>query len=470
MSKRLTAVLALAFVMSIACAAYAEVQNVRVSGDVIASGIIRNKLALTENTNSVADFGKKINGLLSQVRLRVDSDLTDNVAATVRLLSEKEWGTEADSSNGKADNTEVDIDLAYVSLKEFLNSPTTITIGRQELKYGHGLIIGDPDTNGLAAGHGTTARYLSNTLDDLSMRKSFDAVKVVLNYDPLVIDLVGAQIDENQVEMDDDVMLTGANVGFNIADGINSEAYIWQRTRQQVTTGSSNGKDENLRTAGARVGLSQIENVYLGLEGAFQFGDHIGTALLYPNDNTANLGKNRKVTAYAIQAVASIGLPGIDFTPTIGGSWTYLSGDDWQSTADTYRGWDPMFEDQSGGTLYNKILGYTNAQIINLNGSLKPMEDVTLAVNYWYLMLNEPFASSGAPVSVNLSGVAGDPTYLMKTDKKDLCQEVDLMLTYEYTEDVQFSLNTGAFLPGKAFDDANDDVATQVIGSMKVSF
>jgi hypothetical protein len=471
MSRRLTVVLACVFVMSLACAAYAEVQNVRVSGDVMATGIMRNKLALTENAG-VADFSKKIDGLISQVRVRVDSDLTDNVGATVRLLSEKEWGAEGDSSNAKGNNTEVDIDLAYLTLKEFLNSPTTITIGRQELKYGHGFIIGDPDTNGLAAGHGTAARYLANSIDDLSVRKAFDAIKVVLNYDPLVIDLVGAKIDENQIEAQDDVSLVGANVGFALSDGINSEVYLWQRTRQQVTNGASNGKDENLRTAGARIGLSQIENVYLGLEGAFQFGDHLSTGAtgLYPNDNTANSGINRKVTAYAIQAIASLGLPGIEFTPTIGGSYTYLSGDDWLSTDNTYRGWDPMFEDQAGGTLYNKILGYTNAQIFNLNGSIKPMEDVTLALNYWYLRLNQPFASAGAAVTVNTSGVPGDPTYSMKSDKKNLGQEFDVMLTYDYTEDVQFMLNTGAFLPGTAFNDPNDDMATQVIGSMKVSF
>lgn len=468
MSKRLTAVLACAFVVSIACAAYAEVQNVRVSGDVIATGIVRNRLALTENTTGLAqEYGKQISAFLSQVRLRIDSDLTDNVAATVRLLNERQWGAEADTSNGKADNTEVDIDLAYLTLKEFLNSPTTVTVGRQQLKYGNGLVIADatpvdPGHDGTGA---TATRYLGNSIDDLSLRTAFDAIKVVLNYDPLVIDLVGAKVDENAIELRDDVTLTGANVAFAIADGINSEAYIWQRQRQAIA-----GKDENLRTAGARIGLSQIENVYLGLESAFQFGDHIYSATTYPNDNAANAGKNRKVTAYAIQAIASVGLPGIDFTPTLGASYTYLSGDDWLSTSDTYRGWDPMYEDQSGGTLYNKILGYSNAQIINLNGSIKPMEDVTLAVNYWHIMLNEPFASAGGPVTVNMNGVAGDPTYSMKTDKKDLADEIDVLLTYDYTEDVQFALNTGAFLPGAAFDDANDDIATQVIGSMKVTF
>ncbi|MCK4326390.1 hypothetical protein KAW55_06505, partial [bacterium] len=64
----------------------------------------------------------------------------------------------------------------------------------------------------------------------------------------------------------------------------------------------------------------------------------------------------------------------------------------------------------------------------------------------------------------------------------DLGDELDITLTYDYTEDVQFGLCAAWFNPGGWFDDlqqggndltanANrDETATQIVGSVKVSF
>jgi hypothetical protein len=460
--------LALAVVVCITGAAYAEVQNIKVSGDVMVTGITRNYLTLNDPADVGASddgFGENIAGLLSQMRLRVDADLTDNVVATIRLLNERMWGEEADDSavTAKTNNTDVQVDLAYVTLKEFLNSPITLVAGRQELRYGNGLVIGDPDTNGIAAGHGTNSRYLPDSINDLSVRKSFDAVKAILNYDPLVIDLVYSKLDENNIESEEDVALAGVNAPFMVDDNLMAEAYLWQRSRDAVVVATT----ENLRTVGSRVMFTGFENIMLGLESAFQFGDHIANTALYPNEHSST-NKKRKVTAYAIQAIAQLGLPDIEFTPVLSASYTYLSGDPYRSDSDNYRGWDPMYEDQAGGTLYNKILGYSNAQLLNANVSIVPMEDVRLTLKYWYLMLNRAFPDVAN--AVILTGVPGDPTYEMRADEKDLGQEFDLVLSYDYTEDVQFMLNTGLFLPGDAFDSKNNKKASQVIGSMRVSF
>ena len=96
------------------------------------------------------------------------------------------------------------------------------------------------------------------------------------------------------------------------------------------------------------------------------------------------------------------------------------------------------------------------------------MDDVKVSLNYYYLMLNQSL--TGNPTTIHLSGVYNDPTYTMKGEKKGLGSEVDLGITYDYTEDVQFGLNTGAFIPGSAFDKVNKKTANQVIGSMKVTF
>lgn len=480
MSKRLTLILTLAFVVGIACAAYAEVQNVKVSGDLNIMGIQRNNLTLNDNAASAGttpvDYSESIGTILSQVRVKIDADLTDNVATTVRLLNERVWGEEKNSTT--VNDTEIALDLAYVTLKEFLYSPLTLTLGRQELRFGNAFIIGDPDTNGISAGHGlaavTRGTILPKSLDDLSSRKAFDAIRATLNYDPLVVDLIYSKIDENNVETSDDVNLYGANANYAVNKNLNTEVYYFERTRDTLKAGltatTQIDEPEHTRVAGVRGVYTGIENLMLGLEGAYQFGNHVSSTLLYPDDTNTKRKRSTKIQAFALQAIANYVMPKMKYAPSLAASYTYLSGDKYLSEDDHYKGWNPMFEDQAGGTLFNKILGYSNAQLFNLNGSLKPMEDLKASLDYYYLRLNNPYTSAQPATGVYLSGVSGDPTYIMKPNKKSLGQEVDLKLTYDYTEDVQFMLNTGAFMPGDAFDSQNKKTATQVIGSMKVTF
>ena len=75
--------------------------------------------------------------------------------------------------------------------------------------------------------------------------------------------------------------------------------------------------------------------------------------------------------------------------------------------------------------------------------------------------------------SVSLGTIGNGQTAEYKIEislAKELGNEIDATLTYDYTEDVQLGLSAGAFIPGDAFSGANDKTATQVIGSMKVTF
>jgi hypothetical protein len=474
MSKRLI-IIALAFVMlaGLTCAAYAEVQNVKVSGDITMTGVLRDHLNLRDNqavSDSGAGFGENVNAILSQVRVRVDADLTDNVSTTVRVLNERVWGQEKQNSgiNDEADS-QITIDLAYATLKEFLYSPLTLTVGRQELRYGNALIIGDIDTNAVAAGHGRADRVLPDSLDDLSLRKSFDAVKATLNYDPLVIDLVGSKIYKNDVAQNNDTNLYGVNASYALRKDVNLEGYWWQRSRKSTETSASPtvlDKRELLNVLGARAVITRFAGLTLQGEAAYQFGQRAGNTTLYPNDR-ATVG-NRNVKAWAAQGMASYALPVMKkYSPMLSGSYTYLSGEKYQSERRTFNGWDPMFEDQNGGTIFNKILQATNYQLISGSVSMKPMDDLKVSLDAYYLTLNKRYP--GTRPSVNLSGINGDPTYIM-TDKPDLGWEWEAGVSYDYTEDVQFGLTGGIFMPGAAFSSDNRDAAKQVMGSMKVTF
>ncbi len=479
MSKRLILILALAFVVGLSIAAYAEVQNVKVSGDLLIRGVARNSYLLT-------DISEKDRAILNTVRVRIDADLTDNVATTVRLLNERTWGQEgATGSDSSTDDSNITLDLAYVTLKEFLYSPLTLTVGRQELRYGNALIIGDPDTNAtaVAASNLPTSSYTvgasTNTfgLRDLSVRKSFDAVKAMLNYDPLVIDLVYAKIEENTVSRANDVNLMGLNASYALRKDLLAEGYLWSRDREWGSTGittvaAANG--ERLNTLGTRAVYTGIENLTLGLEGAWQFGDHLASTILYPGEQRV-AGTKSKVNAYALQVTSNYVIPRMKkYSPAVNFSYTRLSGakdlaDSGETIKDNYEGWNPMFEDQAGGTIFNRIVGYSNAQLFNLGGSMKPMDDLTVKLDWYQIRILQTF-NSGRLTSRNLSGVATDPLFTVKAAKRHLADEVDLNLIYDYTEDVQLGLSAGLYIPGAVYDKVNKKNASQLIGSMKVTF
>lgn len=487
MNKRLIIILALAFVVGIAFAAYAEVQNVKVSGDINIQGVSRKDLTLRRvGQTTFNQYDRNISGILSHVRVKVDADLTDNVSTTVRLINERIWGNEYQSDEGatvigKGHSTDVQVDLAYAIMKEFLYSPLTLTIGRQELHFGNDLIIGDVDTNNFMSGHGAVAtasgQYLPRSLDDLTLRKSFDAVRATLNYDPLVVDAAWSKIDDVRVDRKDDVDLYGVNANYAVDKNSTVEGYYWEKKRQKagVAGNAPQGQAAHhdiVRTVGARAEYRGIKNLLVGLEGAFQFGRKVNNTTLYPNDVTTADGGYRRRRAYALQFVSQYDISELvkQGNPLLGFTYTLLSGEPLGGRSQTYRGWDPMFENQAGGTLFNKILGYSNAHLINGKVSLKPMEDVTFAVDYYHLRLARAFNTDVSLLAVNLTGVVGDPTYVMVGKENTLGNEVDATLTYDYTEDVQFGLGAGWFRPGKAFNKLNKETATQVVGSMKVTF
>ena len=97
--------------------------------------------------------------------------------------------------------------------------------------------------------------------------------------------------------------------------------------------------------------------------------------------------------------------------------------------------------------------------------SAKPIEDVTLKGEYYAYWFAKAY-----PDGTTLATRRDTATNLNMTQRKDLGQELDITATYDYTEDVQFSLLSGTFFTGAAFEKDNNSVATDLIGSMKVTF
>ena len=85
-------------------------------------------------------------------------------------------------------------------------------------------------------------------------------------------------------------------------------------------------------------------------------------------------------------------------------------------------------------------------------GSLQPIESLTLKANYNLFWNQEKYSEA-----------------FSKT-KGFIGQEVDLQANWDYTEDVSFNLLAAWFIPGEVYYDNLNDIAADLVGSVKVSF
>lgn len=455
-------ILATVLAALVAMPAYASVQNVKVSGDIESTYVVRNQFDLGHQTGTEK---YRQNFLLTQTRLRVDADLTDNVQTTVGLINERVWGEDSDSSNGSND---IDLNLAYVTLKEMLYSPLTVIIGRHNFAFGNSFIIGSTGSNNSASTGG-----IKGAAEDLTKRSSMDSVHAILDYNPLTINIIGASIDQNNVAgtgaRKDNVDLYGTNAAYQLGDKWQTmvEGYFWAKLDESGNNaGGAGSKTDTVYVPGVHVSTNPIKGLNLSAEIAIQKGNKVtGTAANIKREATAG----QLIANYAIP-VAKIE----KYSPMVMGAYTYVSGERHTTEAgnspigdDTrYTGWDPMFENQAGGTIYNSIFNLTNAHIITAKASAKPIEDVTASVQLDNLWLDREVQGGILPI------LRPDGTTLntVSTNNAFLGSELGLGLAYAYTDDVTLGAKVNWFTPGDAFSSNNQNVASQVLVNANVNF
>jgi len=450
----------LAFIFTVACSglALAAVENIKVSGDITVQGLTRDLSLGNQATAPVAPFTANRDSddfILSQVRLRFDADLTENVSAVVQLINERLWGIETVA------NSDIDLDLAYFVMKEMFDYPLTLTLGRQPLRFGNALIIGDPDSDFLGIGGDAVVAAgvgLANVADDLSLRKAFDAIRTTLDYSPLVIDLVYSKVREGTQNIDDDITLMGINAGYELDEDTLLEGYFFSKIVDDTAAGAEDEKDK-VFTVGIRGETDVTDQLSLFGEYAYQFGDY---------RNTAASALHRE--AFATQVGGAFQFND-DNNSAVSLTYTYLSADDDDMDND-WEAWDPMFEDQRGGEIANLFVN-TGVQSVKLTGSTMPREDLTAILDvYWYRVAESPSVSTlaGGAAIAYTAGPLVNNWYLVNRDEKDLGWELDLSLLYDYTEDVQMGLVSGWFMPGDFFDSQNDETAYSLRAFAKVDF
>jgi len=495
----------------LASPAFAAIQNVKVSGDITTTFLDRNNFDLgdTVQTDQSGNFSgpnfqpvglKKQNVFITQTRLRVDADLSDNVSTTVGLINERAWNTENGSNGTVSTNasgttfsgssaatdaldTNVQLYLASLTLREFLYSPLTLTIGRQVFNYGNGLIMGDGGVNNLATGN------LQYVAQDLTMRTAYDGVKAILDYKPLTIDMFYFKNNQNLLngnvnsgKSSSDVY--GINANYQLSDPWATvlEAYMFSRLDGHSNASAQGApsitvdKSDTLFVPGLRASTNPIKGLNVQAEGALQMGNH---PVLVQGGGVGTQQSEQR-SAMAAQLLASYSLPVLDkYKPTVNASYTYVSGDANSNPArltpgdhEKYTAWDPFNEIQGSGTIYNTLFPLTNMHIVAVGGSVNPLEDVTAAFTWSGLWAADHYSTTNPLLLYQPDGGSVQIAPTTNTDKKStgLGNEYDVNLTYNYTEDVTFGVSLGWYVPGTAFSKVNRDTASQALADVGVKF
>jgi hypothetical protein len=480
---RVLCVLAVATCLTVV--AYAETQNIKLSGDLTVRGILRDQYDYNSKVNNGPgavtrtqnDSSPTQGVFMSVVGLRVDADLTDNVSTVVRILNQRDWNnvqTKAVNANTplamnglggytyNPDEFQVAVDLAYVTLKDFIYSPLTLSIGRQDLWFGKGFIVG-------LNMQSPTASLSAPEYTDIN---SFDSIKAVLDYDPWKITGIFSNIHANYNRPVNGTHLWGVDVGYMFNKyKADAEAYWFFKRDALVESWSDiKGAANDVHTLGIRGSVDPIDVLTLNAEAAMQVGSYVG------NQRQVNI-RPRMAGAVDVSAESRYLTDKFAWKPKISGEYIFYSGnppeDSAATVAGTFTGWDPMYRGKFDSAIREFVgkfyttacypirqdqlisspdASFTNQHQFVLAGSLQPIESLLVKGN-----VNFFFNAYGYVLS-------GDPP------GKYVGTEIDLNADWDYTEDVSFGILAGWFMPGTAYYDNLDKVASDVVGTVKVSF
>lgn len=453
--KRTWRVIGLAALIGLAVNAYADVQNIRLSGDIRIRGYY---VANTAGSGTVQEDIQ--DQFISQrTRISVEADLEDNILIVVTLKAEGLWGQDHQADDivdgsgpgvptGGRDrdtinrNWDLGVAEAYVQFNEMFYAPLTLKVGRQYLHYGRGLIF-----------------------SSFENEYNFDAARAVLDYYPLTIDIVLGRLGENSLfgfpNEDNDVNFVFVNARYEFTDALlkNVEGYFGYIINNDSSFGGSilrippiaGDTEASPLLIGLRTDFNITENFEMWAEGAYEFG-------------SATTGDN--ISAWLANVGGRLTLKDTEWVPAFNFNYIFASG----GGSDGENNFRPWFDYVEGynGHLFMPLL--SNIHIFNLGASIKPSENTSLSVQgYYYLKVDgdNPFAS-GSNRNVDFGGLE----WVSGNSSRELGWEIDGILGYDYSKDVRFQLVYAVFIPENAMhsDQPAQSVAHLVRGEINARF
>lgn len=425
--KKVTLVVALTALCGLAASTFADVQNIRLSGDIRLRGYYLNAV-----DGSAADEAF----IAQRTRVTVEADLEDHVLAVVTLKGEGLWGAEPVGGVSAASASwAVGMPEAYVQLNEVFYTPATLKLGRQSLNYGHGMIFSSAD-----------GEY------------AFDAARLVLDYYPLTIDVVAGQLANATTfgplthgPASDLLFLNGR---YEFKDSIiqNIEVYFgWVSQNDAAAAGgaapgvSLNGVSPGI--VGIRSDLVPTENLKAWGEFAYEFG--------------GGAARPGGISAILLNLGASYTCKKSSLAPSFNASWTFAGGSAGKGQ------FVPLFDyTDANGILFAPALA--NIHIFNLGASIKPSANTSLGLQAFYYLKSDKAVSAANSGSNPLHDFGGIAT--AQGTARELGWEFDAILGYDYSKDVRAQFVYALFLPENDLQVTVPQAAHELRGELTVKF
>jgi len=398
----------------------AEVQNVRLGGD------IRTRFYYTKNLYDLdSDSDDDDYYVRQRSRISAEADLTDNIWAVATVEADGLWGYEGikrpgQTSSGSTNEWDVDIAEAYLQLSEIFYSPLTLKVGRQYLHYGRGFLISSRE-----------------------WEYKFDAVRGIFDFYPWTVDLIYSRLVESDSPVSggagkpaDDEDLFGVNFKYE-EDLWTLEGYVFG-IRDEYEWGDP----EMIKNAPVAVGIrgdaSPVEAFDIWGEFCYEFGKY----------QYSTMDKAEKIKAFGFD-LGAVYVFDVTWEPAIAVSYIFGSGDD--DDDEDLEMFNPFFNYNYYGYAYSPYL--SNIGIINAQLSVLPSEETTLVLDFFYYTQNKKLPMSMGDPNQDNGGVLATTN----GEEKDLGMELDVIFEYDYTEDLSFQLVGAWFKPGDAYELASND-------------
>ncbi len=412
--------------LSVFAAAVTVAWTVPASADVTFNGEYRARGEWRDNADIGAtpdDAKNDTQSFIGQrVRLTANAQATDDVSFKITLQDTRNWGT-ASAPNGGPNLTDngidnhLDLHESYINISNFLDTPVSLRIGRQELNYGDQRLIG-------SFGWSNNGR-------------SFDAIKAMVTTDLANVDVFWSKVvDRNTAagSPDNDQDLYGIYATTNVVPNNTLDLYALLARDGGLAGGTFT---TNLYTVGARLAGS-VAGLDYTVEFPYQFGDL--------ENNVIDLD----IKAWALAAKVGYTVPGAPMNLRLGAEYNYATGDDDAADSDieTFTNLAPTNHDKLG---FMDLQAWRNVSAWSLNAAADVTEKVRVYVAYWDLRRAEGDDAWYQAGQWNFGGTATADT------DKEIGSEIDLVANYKYNNNVTIEAGLARFFAGDALGSGADD-------------